>query len=361
MVSQGLVMSDANNVRNAISNYASQVDDLSSSWKGMSYDNLNSQASEFAGNAANITSQMSSFANAIEVYESYKRTKESYDKYISIYNNEVRFSGDQSLIKQYLMFFSETEQEMRNLASKINSYLAEASSFHMDATKANSQPTSGASSTSGTQSTSSTNTSNHQVSTEGGTFIADGVYGEFGHIESSIDGKLHTIYNQSQIAGWATNCNRAAAASIASAFDEYDGQAVDVAKGSQNGIGYDSQVTNNYFSQFGLSAEVNRINGSYDTIKDDLVSTLLQGDYVMFDLSEPHVRGQSGQEWTSTRHWVSVLDIKQTGDGPEDYAIFVSDSGHGASSADHGLGAGWYSINEFTGQNIANFTTVTSN
>ena len=81
----------------------------------------------------------------------------------------------------------------------------------------------------------------------------------------------------------------------------------------------------------------------------------------MFDLSQPNVHGQSGQQWTSARHWVSVLDIKRTGEGENDYAIFVSDSGHGGSTADHGLGTGWYSIDEFSGQRIANFTTVSSN
>ena len=44
--------------------------------------------------------------------------------------------------------------------------------------------------------------------------------------------------------------------------------------------------------------------------------------------------------------------------GPNDYAIFISDSGHKGSATNHGLGAGWYSLDEFSGQKIANFTTV---
>ena len=152
--------------------------------------------------------------------------------------------------------------------------------------------------------------------------------------------------------------NRAAAASIASGFASYSGEAVDVAKSSSNGIGYNSDVTNKYFSNFGLTATVNRINGSYDSVKSDIVTNLNSGNYVMFDLSQPNVYGKSGQKWSSTRHWVSVLDIKRTGTGDNDYAIFVSDSGHGASTVDHGLGTGWYSLDEFSGQRIANFTTV---
>lgn len=191
---------------------------------------------------------------------------------------------------------------------------------------------------------------------EGGKFVADSSKGVYGYIVSSIDGKRHVVFRQSQIKGWATNCNRAAAASIASAFTNNPWNAVNAAK--RGGIGYNNKVTNDYFSKFGLSATVRNINGSYDSIKNDLVNNLKKGNYVMFDLSRPNVRGKSGQKWTSTRHWLSILDIKKTGNGPNDYAIFVSDSGHKGSTVNHGLGTGWYSINEFSGQRIANFTTI---
>ena len=190
----------------------------------------------------------------------------------------------------------------------------------------------------------------------GGQFVSASSKGIYGYIISSIDGKKHYIYRQSQISGWATNCNRAAAASIASAFAGSTWAAVNEA--NRGGIGYNNKVTNNYFNKFGLSATVKRVNGSYDSIKNELVSALSKGKYVMFDLSQPNVKGKSGQKWTSTRHWLSILDIKKTGNGPNDYAIFVSDSGHKGSTVNHGLGTGWYNINEFSGQKIANFTTV---
>ena len=190
----------------------------------------------------------------------------------------------------------------------------------------------------------------------GGQFVAKNSKGVYGYIISSMDGKQHVVFRQSEIKGWATNCNRAAAASIASAFAKNPWDAVTSAK--RGGIGYNSKVTNDYFSKFGLTANVRRVNGSYDSIKNDLVNNLRKGNYVMFDLSQPNVRGKSGQKWTSTRHWLSILDIKKTGSGPNDYAIFVSDSGHKGSTINHGLGTGWYSINEFSGQRIANFTTI---
>lgn len=193
----------------------------------------------------------------------------------------------------------------------------------------------------------------------GGVFVPDNSKGVYGSIVSSLDGKRHVVFRQSQIAGWGQNCNRAAAASIASAFTYNPWDAVNAANNISNGIGYKSQATDKYFSQFGLSATVKNVGGSYDSIKNNLISTLSRGSYAMFDLSEPNVKGQSGQEWTSTRHWLSVLDIKKTGNGPNDYAIFVSDSGHKGSTVDHGLGTGWYNINEFSGQRIQNYTTVT--
>ena len=53
-----------------------------------------------------------------------------------------------------------------------------------------------------------------------------------------------------------------------------------------------------------------------------------------------------------------LLDIKKVGN---DYAVFVSDSGHRGSTKDYGYGTGWYSINEFTGQKIASYTVVSEN
>ena len=198
-----------------------------------------------------------------------------------------------------------------------------------------------------------------QMVGEGGQYIDDPSNGISGYIVSSLDGKRHIIYRQSQIDGWRTNCNRAAAASIASAFTNNAWDAVKVADQVGNGIGYVDGATQRYFSKFGLSATVRSVNGSYDKIKNDLLSNVSKGNYVMFDLDDAHVKGKSGQEWTSTRHWLAVLDVKKTGSGPNDYAIFVSDSGHSGSRKDYyGYGKGWYRLDEFSGLKVANFTTI---
>ena len=193
-----------------------------------------------------------------------------------------------------------------------------------------------------------------------GKFILDATNGKYGYVVSGVDGRRHIIYKQSSDEiGWPRDCNRAAACSIASGFIDGDMSAIKFAKTMPDGIGYNSNVTDDFFSKFGLKSSVSLVDDRYDNYKSKIAQTLANGDMIMFDLSEPNVHGESGQEWTSTRHWVAVLDMKKIGDGPNDYAIFVSDSGHGGSSADHGLGEGWYKLSEFDGKRIKYLTTVT--
>ena len=197
----------------------------------------------------------------------------------------------------------------------------------------------------------------------GGNFISNNSDNtKHGSFVSNIDGRAYTIYDQTKIDGWSGFCNRAAAASIASGF-ALNGQnpitvANDVSKINSN-IGYDQGATSDYFSKFGLSAMVDKVDCSYDLVKDKILSALKNGNKVMFDLSEEGVKGKSGQQWTSDRHWLTVLDYKKIGPGENDYAIFISDSsGRGGSTTDRGLGAGWYKLDEFSGQKVANVTTV---
>ncbi len=343
MVSSGEVLRDSQEFGQIPTKYISQIEDLSSSWKGSSHDNLWNQASEFCSQMQQITSSMNSFQEAVSYYESYRDIKEKYQEYVSIYN-QILSSDDHSSLGEYKALIEECEARMKELALQIEEALAAASSFSMDSTSTTTGET--------------TSTSSSSSSTE--EFVSARSPGILGHFLSSISGKEHTVYNQNQIKGWRKNCNRAAAASIASGFASDNKEAVTRAQESPDGIGYNSEVTNQYFSQFGLNATVNKVDDKYDTVKSKIISDLNQGKYVMFDLSKPNVVGESGQRWSYRRHWLSILDIKKTGPGENDYAIFISDSAHGGSSADHGLGAGWYSINEFDGKEIANLTTISS-
>ena len=339
MVSVGTIESHSSEFTQVKSNYSNQIENTDSIWKGSSHDSLVNQSSSFSSEMDQVLSQFSSFKEAVSLYESYKETKNTRTSYASV----ISSCNDQATINQYNSIISDCDTKMNSYATQIQDLLSKASSYKLQATTL-----SGTASGSGSV----------EITSEGGKFVSDSRTGMYGYMISSIDGKKHYIYKQSQISGWSGDCNRAAASSIASAYSSSDWGAVNVAKQSANGIGYKSEVTKQYFANFGLYANVNNVNTSYDNIKSNIVSTLSQGNYVMFDLSQSNVVGKSGQKWSSVRHWVSVLDIKKTGSGDNDYAIFVSDSGHGGSTVDHGLGTGWYSINEFSGKQVANFTTV---
>ena len=351
MVSAGTVQASSSELKQMMSKYISQLEDLSSAWKGASHDSIVSQGSNFNSETQSINSQFSSFAEAVTLYTEYKEAKDKYKSYQS----QISSSNDEATNSNYRSLASECERKMNELSPKIKAALQSASSYKMTATSLTGNATdTGAASTTTDTSTQATPT----TSTTGGKFVALDKKGVYGYIVSAMDGKQHTVFNQSQISGWGSMCNRAAAASIASGFTD-DNNAVAAAKKASGGIGYNNKATNGYFNQFGLSANVRDINGSYDKVKNDIVTNLSQGNYIMFDLSQPNVKGQSGQKWTSTRHWLSLLDIKKTNTG-SGYAVFVSDSGHRGSTKDYGLGAGWYDLNEFSGQKIAHFTTISN-
>ena len=76
MVSSGTVQGDLGSLKSALNNYNSEVSGLAGSWKGSSYDNLNSKASEFVSEYSGIIdSQMTAFASACDAYDEDKNTK----------------------------------------------------------------------------------------------------------------------------------------------------------------------------------------------------------------------------------------------------------------------------------------------
>ena len=347
MVSSGNVSGDSSSVEQISSNYIAKIEGLSGTWQGKSHDSLSSQSSSFSSEMKNVSTQLTSFAKAVDLYKKYEEAKNKQKEYYS----KACSATDQAVAGQYRATANDAERQANDYSGQIKSALSEASSFKMS-NVSNIQPltTNGAASQ-------QTTTGHTSINGVGGTFVADKSKGLYGHFTAD-DGRVFDVYRQSQIKGWARDCNRAAAASIASGYQSNGWDAVKIAQDSPGGLGYKQDVTSNYFANFGLNANVNHVGGKYDNIKNDIVTNVSNGNYVMFDLSKPNVRGQSGQRWTATRHWLSVLDIKKTGDGDNDYAIFVSDSGHKGSTKDYGYGTGWYSLDEFSGQSIENFTTI---
>ena len=346
MISGSSVTSNSSDLNTAATNYKGKLEGLSSSWVGVSHDSLLKQTEVVDSEMQQVVTQMNSFGQACDDYIEYESKKKEKDAKQKLYDAAME-AKDSNAAQEYADAIAILNGEIEALKKSIEGHLADANKTKLSATTMSASE--------------STPVSDQSLNLgEGGEFVPVDAKGLYGYVVSSIDGKRHFVYRQSQISGWGQCCNRAAAASIASGFASYDGQAVDLAHEAKDGLGYKQDVTNNYFSQFGLSATVNRVNGSYNNIKSDLVNNLQNGNMVMFDLDKPGVRGQSGQLWSGTRHWLAVLDIKRTGSGPDDYAIFVSDSGHGGSTKDYGYGTGWYSINEFDGKKIANFTTISN-
>ena len=346
MVNGSSVTTNSSELNTAATNYKGKLNGLASSWVGVSHDSLLKQTEIVDSEIQQVVSQMNSFGQACDDYISYESKKKEKDNEQRLYD-EAMAANDASAAQKHADRISVLNGEITALSQSITTHLSDANKTKLSATTM--------------AATESTPISDQSLAPgEAGEFVPVDAKGLYGYVVSSIDGKRHYVYRQSQISGWGQCCNRAAAASIASGFASYDGQAVDLAHEAKDGLGYKQEVTNNYFSQFGLSATVNEVNGSYNKIKADLVNNLQNGNMVMFDLDKPGVRGQSGQLWSGTRHWLAVLDIKRTGNGPDDYAIFVSDSGHGGSTKDYGYGTGWYSINEFDGKKIAKFTTISN-
>lgn len=151
MVSGGTVSGDASSLESYLSNYKSLVGDLSSSWKGSSFDNLSSKSSEFYSEfSSTIKSEMEAFANACNLYEEYVQVKKELESARSSYNSATSDS-DRST---YSSKIDECTAKLNSLKSEIESYLSQASSSKLEATSI----TADTASTTSTDTTSTTTT-----------------------------------------------------------------------------------------------------------------------------------------------------------------------------------------------------------
>ncbi len=123
MVSSGQVSSDASSLKSLFTQYDGFIGTLGSSWKGISYDNLVAKANEFStAYSSSLQSQMSSFASACDLYESYKTTKQSIATAEANYNNAV-YNKDNSAASRYSSEISELKTRLSNLKTQIESTL----------------------------------------------------------------------------------------------------------------------------------------------------------------------------------------------------------------------------------------------
>lgn len=133
MVSSGQVNSDLGSIKTYLSNYDNLIGEMASSWKGMSYDNLNSKASQFSSEfSSSITSQMNSFASACDLYVKYQETKSALATARSNYNNAVA-AKDNSSASSYSSQISQLQNELQSLKSQIENALAAVTGVKVEA------------------------------------------------------------------------------------------------------------------------------------------------------------------------------------------------------------------------------------
>ena len=133
MVSSGQVNSDLSSIKSNLANYDSFIGEMASSWKGMSYDNLNTKASQFSSEFSNsITSQMNSFASACDLYEKYVDTKAALATAKSNYNSAVQ-ANDSTSASSYSAEISRLQNELQSLKGQIESALAAVTGVRVEA------------------------------------------------------------------------------------------------------------------------------------------------------------------------------------------------------------------------------------
>lgn len=119
MVSGGTVLGDLSSFKSSMDNYKSQIGNLSS-WKGASHDNLVAKAEEFASSyTSTVSSQMSSFASACDLYKEYEEVKKNLAIARSNYN-----SADQDHKSQYSSQVSTLQSKLDTLKTQIEGALA---------------------------------------------------------------------------------------------------------------------------------------------------------------------------------------------------------------------------------------------
>ena len=133
MVSGGTVSSDLSSLNSYFQSFSSEVGNLSSSWKGISYDNLNTKANAFIEEySSGIKGQMESFASACDLYVEYETCKTNLSIAQNNYNQAVA-NKDSSAITNYGNQITSYSTNLNSLKSQIESLLASASSVQFQA------------------------------------------------------------------------------------------------------------------------------------------------------------------------------------------------------------------------------------
>ena len=129
MVSSGTVNSDMNSVVNALGNYNSSIQSLDGSWQGDSHNNLVTKAEEFLSEfKGTIEGQMSSFAQACDLYVEYIAIKREIEEMETLYSSP----DDKAKNTDYAKI-EELREKLQKLKQEIEAALQSASSGSLSA------------------------------------------------------------------------------------------------------------------------------------------------------------------------------------------------------------------------------------
>ena len=132
MESSGTVQADITSLNSIGTNYTSKIDDLSSDWKGKSFNNLNTSSSDVITGYINVVKgQLNSLSSACSLYTNYEHYEGKYNEAVEGYNYAVAHKQDSSGYTNAANFAA---SKMREIKGQILSALASASSSKLEAT-----------------------------------------------------------------------------------------------------------------------------------------------------------------------------------------------------------------------------------
>ena len=124
MVSSGTVLSNLDSFNSISTSIYEQVSSVEGNWEGMSKDNQTTSAKDvISTNKEAIFSQLSSFADALNLYENYQRTKQTIDNLRNNYQTAVN-NQDATSANHYATEINNQQSILNSQKSEIDALLS---------------------------------------------------------------------------------------------------------------------------------------------------------------------------------------------------------------------------------------------
>ena len=134
MVSSSTVQGDLSSISSSLSKCSSEISNLSSVWKGPSFDSLSTQIENFVSEYTSVLEgEMSAFASACDSYVKYKSAKNNLDNSKRNYDEAVKYNKTADA-EHYQSEIDNYRYIIENLKAEIESNLERASATTLTAT-----------------------------------------------------------------------------------------------------------------------------------------------------------------------------------------------------------------------------------